>query len=577
MAVAAYDSDLTSTNSGEIAVGNTGTDAGTWDESSNSAWDDAGPPDDETNFYINYTNCISAQFTKTGQGTIMYDDEGTTHAVDTDGAVLIWYFWASPASLSTYANGGLKILVGSGFGAFNAWDCGGSDFEPNPLGGWYCYAINPAIGSADDTVGTPGAAPYDVFGIATNATAQARGYPSAVNAIRVGRCTLEVTDGQAGSYGTFAGMESFDTSTNARYGLFQNIGGAYRWQGLMSLGVSATSVDFRDGNVSIAVANTPNVTANFNKIEIHNSSSNVEWDNVIMTSPGVSNTVAATASAGKFEVIDNATVAFNGCSFTDMDTFIFNGGTNDNTINTTTFRRCNTITQGGAIMDGCIFDDTDSTTAALVSTAATIGDLGSNSPNTFFGDGTTTPGHAVDMGSYTTTGTVNWYNILDNGVTNSAEWEGSTQAATAGPQGDANAAIKVNVTSGNALKISVASGATIPTVYNTGTGTVEITANEVTLTITVKDIDTGSVIEDAMVYVTNFGETATYINKVQTNASGQVSDTRSLSSAQTLSGVVRAATPAGNAYTKYYKSAPVAGTYSNTQDTDITIQLIPDE
>jgi hypothetical protein len=303
----------------------------------------------------------------------------------------------------------------------------------------------------------------------------------------------------------------------------------------------------------------------------------VEWDNVIIASPGVNNTVAATASAGRLEVVDNATVVFNGCSFTDMDTFIFNGGTNPNTINTTTFRRCNTVTQGGADMDGCVFDDTDSTTAAVVSTAATIGDLGSNSPNTFIGDGTTTPGHAVDMGSYTTTGTVNWRNILDNGVTNQSEWEGSTQSATAGPQGDANAAIKVNVTSGNALKISVASGATIPTVYNTGTGTLEITANEVTLTITVKDINTGSVIEGAMVYVTNAAETATYINKVETNSSGQVSDTRSLGSAQTLSGVVRAATPASKAYTKYYKSAPVAGTYSNTQDTDITIQLIPDE
>ena len=111
MAIAAYDSDLTVANSGTVAVGNTATDGGTWDESSDATWDDQGVPDDEVNFYINLTNCISAQATKTGQGTILYDHTGDV-TVDTNGAVLVWCFWASPASLSTYANGGLKIIYG---------------------------------------------------------------------------------------------------------------------------------------------------------------------------------------------------------------------------------------------------------------------------------------------------------------------------------------------------------------------------------------------------------------------------------------------------------------------------------
>lgn len=377
MAVAAYDSDLTSANGGEIAVGNTVTDAGVWDESSDAAWDDAGVPDDEVNFYINYANCISAQFTKTGQGTIIYDHTADV-TVDTDGAILIWYFWASPASLSTFANGGIRILHGEDVGNFIWWNCSGSDFEPNPLGGWYCYALNPSI-AGGTTVGTV-ALPGSAFGIATNATAQARGYPSAVNAVRVGRCTLEVTAGQAGDYGTFVGMEVFDTSTNVRYGLFQNIGGAYRWQGLISLGTAATAVDFRDGNVAINVANTPNVTSNFNKIEVHNAGSNIEWNNVVMSSPGVNNLVAATASRGTFEMIDQADLAFSGCSFTDMGKFTFSkGAAKTVTVNGTTFRRCDLITTGGASLDGCLIDDSFAVlTSSLICASPTEAALISN-------------------------------------------------------------------------------------------------------------------------------------------------------------------------------------------------------
>lgn len=463
MAVAAYDSDLTSTNGGEIAVGNTSTDGGTWSESSDAAWDDAGSPGDETDFYINYANCISAQYTKTGVGTIIYDHTADV-TVDTNGAVIIWAFWASPPSLSTYANGGIRILAGEDAGNFYSWDCSGSDFEPNPLGGWYPYALDPSIGSPDDTVGTI-SLPGSSFGIAVSATAQARGYPFAVNAIRVGRCSLEVTNGQAGSYGTFAGMNSFDTSTNVRYGLFQNIYGSYRWQGLMSLGTSTTSVDFRDGNVSISVANTPNVSSNFNLIEINNSSSNVEWSNVVMSSPGVNNSIAATASRGNFNVVDNATVTLDGCSFTDMGTFTFNAGTNDNTINTSTFRRCNLITTGGADFDGCTFDDTnDSTRAVTTSSPANAAKI---TNSTFISGGT---GHGLEI-----TGTA--ADITLSGI----DFSGYD---TANPGTAANKAIYVNIATGSmTINISGGSGVTQDYHVRTAGATVTVSA-DTTVTFT---------------------------------------------------------------------------------------------
>lgn len=459
MAIAAYDSDLTATNSGEI------TDASNennWDESSNAAWDDGGPPADETNFYIQGSECISAQFTKTGVHTIIYEHT-TTITVDTDGAILIWCFWASPASLNTYANGGLRTVVGNGFGTFKAFKASGSDFEPNPLGGWYNYAIDPSL-TADYTVGTSPASPWDFFGMAVAATAQARGYPFAVDAIRYGRCTLEVTEGQSGAYGTFTGMATFDFSSGEYYALFQEIYGSYRWQGLMSLGLAGTAVDFRDSNANIIVANTPKVSANFNKIEIRNTGSNIEWTNVQISSPGVNNTVAATASRGKFEMVDGATLAFLNCAFTDMDTFIFKKGTGICDIDVSTFRRCNLVTAGGGSFDGCTFEETNDTTKAISCASPAEAALISNC--TFVSDGT---GHAIEIG-----GTAANITLAGNIFT------GYDQAD---PGTAANKAIYVNIASGSmTITVSGGSGLTQDSIRTAG-ATVTVNA-DVTVTFT---------------------------------------------------------------------------------------------
>lgn len=459
MAVAAYDSDLTSANSGEIAVGDTATDAGSWGESTDATWRNAGTPGDEVNFYINYANCISAQFTTKGTntGVILYVDTGT-FAVDTNGAVLIWSFWASPSSLNTFGDAtraGVQFVYGTTVDDFEAVDCGGSDFEPNPLGGWYCYALDPAAVTADDTLGTPGTAPFDTWGISVTAAAQARGYPFAVNAIRGGRCTLEVTNGQAGDYGTFSGMESFDTSTNVRYGLFQNIYGSYRWQGLMSLGVTATAVDFRDGNVNISVANTPNVTSSFNKIEVHHASSNVEWSAVNISAPGVNDTVAATASRGDFEAVDNGTIAKTSCSFTDMGTFIYQS---NSTMDTVTYRRCNLVTQAGATFTSCVFEETNDSEKALLVTNPTVVTY-----SNFVSDGTK---HAVRCD---TIGTYSWIGNTDTGYT------GTRGSNLLSSTGSTNAMFYNN--SGGLITLNVSGGGQQPTVRNGAGATTQVNAN----------------------------------------------------------------------------------------------------
>jgi len=453
MAIAAYDSDLTSANSGLVDEALTVTN---WDESSVSAWADGGTETAEGNFYIQGTDCISAQFTKTGVGTLLNDVNqfAGTFTVDTDGAITIWAFWASPASLTTYANGGIRTVVGNTVGDFYAFLASGSDFEPNPFGGWYNYAIDPNTATADSTVGTPDDT-WSIVGIAINATAQSRGNPFAVDAIRVGRCAMEVIDGQAGDYGTFVGMADFDDSSGQRYALFQVVPGGYRWQGLMSLGLAGTSVDFRDSNANIVIANTPMVAANFNKVEIRHASSNVEWTSITINAYGVNDAIAVTNSAGKLEVVDNATVTFTACTFIDMSTFIFNDGANSNVLTGCIFQRCDQITTGGATLSGCTIDDSTNASAVIVSSPANAAKI---SDSEFLSGGT---GNGLEIGGTAA-------NITLSGV----DFTGYSTTV------DADKPIFVNIATGSmTINISGGSGVTASSHVRTAGAVITVSAD----------------------------------------------------------------------------------------------------
>jgi hypothetical protein len=161
----------------------------------------------------------------------------------------------------------------------------------------------------------------------------------------------------------------------------------------MSLGQSGTACDFRDSNVAISVEDTLKVTSNFNKIEIRNASSRVDWTNITITALG-------TDSKGNFEVVENADLNFDGCTFVNMGTFAFLA--NSAALNCT-WRGCDQITAGGADLSGSFISGYEGTSpspdddeAALVWNVAT-------SPASLLADMTFTKGtastHAIEFGA----------------------------------------------------------------------------------------------------------------------------------------------------------------------------------
>lgn len=440
MAIAAYATDLSdfktleaATTLGEMVGYTTG-----------------GTPALDTDYPIQGTQHASAAMTKTGLGSIVADF-GSNVSWTSGHVFLTWGVFTAPAAVDTFANGGLRFLLGTDITTnYSGWKVGGNDFGRYPYGGWQNFAVDPET-TADYTGGT--LAGYRWAGIGINSIAAiGKGVPIGLDCIRYGRGQLSVTAGDATAYGTFSGMAAANDASTARWGLFQDLNGSYLWKGQMSLGVTATAVDFRDSNAVIFVDDTQKVTSGFNKIEVSHASSRVDWTNVNIAALG-------TVSRGDFECIANADVNKESCVFTDMGTFIYQSGS---TILNSTYRRTDKITTGGATLTECVIDSNRATTAVLADSPASAALVSSTE---FISDGT---GHGLEI-----TGTAANMTLIGNTWTGYASSDGST----------GNEAVYVNIASGS-MSLTI-SGGTTPSVRSAG-ATVTVVSGAVTAALNVK-------------------------------------------------------------------------------------------
>ena len=426
----------------------------------------------ETDYSIQDTTCVSKATAATWDsagtpiGGVLYNN-GAGITIPTDGAVLVWIYWWGPGVLATKANGGAEINFGNSTTAYYGQYVTGSDDWQ--FGGWRCYPVDPGVTPRSRTVGAPNGT-WQWFGWQANVAAAnsiGKGNPYGIDAIRYGRCDLVATLGDSNGYATFLGAANWDNTSTRRLGLLTPRDGAYYMQGLFQIGTASTLCDFRDANRAIFIQNTEKVSSNFNKIEVRNASTRVDWTSISITALG-------TVARGNVEVVDNADVNIDSCTFTDMGTFIFKSAS---TILGSTFRRTKQITANSAIFTSCVFDKcVDAATIVAVS----VTDI---TKCTFISDG---GNHAIDLGTISATTSMDWNNTL------------SGYAVSNGSTG--NEAIKVNVAANQTLTINVASGASTPSIYNTGTGTVSIVSGTVTATLTVTDVS-GSGIDGAAVLV----------------------------------------------------------------------------
>ena len=447
---------------------------GTWGELSNPFNAGGSATINDLDYFVQDTGCVSQSLSASKSGLIfsLVWDNGSDLAGSfaTDDCVFMWQVLLAGNAMDTWANGGLRMFVGLGQGDGDVWQCGGSDFGRNPYGGWQNVAVDPTV-TPDYTIGTPTAV-WRWFGSIVNTIATiSKGNLHGVDVLRRGRGELIIEFGTgADPETTFTDISDDNDAIANRWGLFKLEGGSFQWKGLMSFGNATNEVEFTSANDIIFIDDTPRTFAAFNRIEINNTSSVVNWTSVSITAPNTS-VDGTVLSRGQLEVVDNAEVTFIACTFTDMSTFIFNDGANANTITDTTFRRTGQITTGGATMSGCVFEDITSATHVL---ALTLADAIKVSESTFDSDGT---GNGLQIGDGTTVLTTQTITLTD------LDFIGYDQAD---PGTAANKAVYLNSDTGGGvitLNISGGSGLTETFHVRTTNCTVAVSA-DVTVTFT---------------------------------------------------------------------------------------------
>ena len=463
--MATYSTDLTTLTTAE---------SGTWTEFA-SPYNGGGTPAASGENFIQGTDCRSQTTGKAnGLEISCVFDNGSNVTFAAGEVVIMWIFYFAGTNLESYANSGWRIGIGSSVSAWDWFRVGGADYSDHKKGGWRDFAIDPTA-TQSGTIGGGNGGSYRYFGgVPYTLNEVTKGDPSAVDAIRYGRGEISIT-GTGGSFSEMASYNDYNaggtppgtssTSVDSGrhvLGLFAATGGGYSWKGLMSMGLSGTSVTFSDSNVTITIEDCPHTYASFNKVEINNASSSVTWNNITF------NSTATTANGvGYLEMIANATVSLTGCTFNNFGTSIF---LSNATLTGCNYNSAGQITAGSASITDCSINSSSSATSLL----AGNNDMTSITGNAFTSDGSN---HAVEIDAVGT-GSMTWNNTLTSYVAGTSGTD-----VTTGSTG--NEAIYLNFTSAATYTINVSTGATVPSVRKgTGmTGAVNIVAGAVSITV----------------------------------------------------------------------------------------------
>jgi len=580
----------------------------------------------ETDYFIQGTSCMSkAAFASSTKGMI-YSFGSDAGGTGTDGAYIAWMSHTAPNSLAAKSSGGMQFLIGSGTGDYEQYYVGGSDTMT--FLGWELVAVSETI-AGDNSTGTPSATVESYFGGLWNLPSggPTKGAPNVIDGIRYGRCDAIIEFGDATPNGpaTFDGCVSTLDSTTNRYGLLtqRKSGAAFENSGLVQFGSSTNAVLFEDSDKTILLRDHDHVTANFHTWEVQNASSSVTLTRITVQALG-------TTSTGRWVTTDNATLAFTGCSFIDMGVFGFESNA---TINGCLFLRCDEITANTSDLSGssvvackaaadgaCIIWDVatdpdgyldDMTIDSVDSTNAIHAiEFGTTSPTSITLRGIDFAGFNASSGQNDSafnvlrnTGTVT-INLVgcssDVSLTNSYKTAGATVVVVTDP---VTTTVVAQATDGSKVSgalvfLETATGGPLPyqdsvsITQSAGTATVSHTAHGLStnqyvvirgatqqgynkvaqITVTGTNSYTYSVASGTASPATGSPVASAVICYGTTAAPGTVSDSRTFASNQPVTGWIRKTSAA-----PYYKTAPIAGTISNTAGATFTGVMISDE
>ena len=485
-----YSTDLTL-----IADGSSGTPAEA------NSYNDGGSlgSGDSDNAIQGTTAFVALTPTQNNRDVSLLANNGSNLNIPATEVLTLYGYHSVPGILGTTSETppGALVVVGTSTANISTYTVDGSDTYYE--GGWRNYVVdlrNTPTGP-DNSGGTGNGITNgnQYFGIAYHQNVGPnRSSPYNLDGVRTGRMTLSCQGGTSttvdnanplsSTAANFPQAAAFDDHNTGgaltiggtsqtlvdggfhRFAQVRFLNGVYLCQGIVRLGVAGTNneVYFNDSSRSVVFNDNSLTYSDFNRLEIVNTASTVILDSMSFSALG-------NTARGNFEMVDNASVDIDGCSFLDMGTFIFQSNA---TIDDCAFRRCNLITTGGAQFTNTTFSRSN---GAIATSATTTEDFDTC---TFISDGT---GYAIDLGTPTGTNTQN-VNCTFTGYDTGTD-------ANGGSGGNANSAIRVNLASGNSLTLQVASGTSVPTVHNIAAspGTLSVVQ---TVNYTIENIRSGT-------------------------------------------------------------------------------------
>lgn len=391
---------------------------------------------------------------------------------------------------------------------YKKWYMDGKDTMPITPG-WVPYCLDPTQ-AADASAGTLTLSTVKNIGFICR---QGSGITTTVSnqfydGIRMGT-GVTLTASSGADVATMDNIYSTDNISTNRWGILTKQLGIFYAAGKINIGATnqTNACNFTDSN-QVLIWRKNKVAVTFYEFNLQGASGN-------KTTQNLTGWVIRGEQGQKWNINCGTYGDWKsyGCSMSDINsaalssTSIISGGA---------ISASGTITTNGAQVTGVSLSGQ---TATCIS--ATPAQMASVTGNTFTSPGT---GHAVDLGTVSSTQSMTWNNN-DSGY-----------AATNGTTG--NETIKVTIQSPNVLTISVAAGKTTPTVYKSGTGTVNVVSNQVTVEVTILDDATGNALQYAHVYLCKVSDKSQILSG-ETNAQGVVSTTLDYSADTPIMGWAR--------------------------------------
>jgi hypothetical protein len=314
----------------------------------------------ETDDFIQGTESVSRNPFSSSIRGVAYDR--ATITVGADDAVFHWWKADVAAALGTFAGGGVHLIQGTSLTVYKKFYVAGNDTYQ--LGGWRCTPIDPTA-SPSASRGTEPSPDFNTFGAAfdVTATGPSKGFPFKHDMIRHGR-QVEVTAGEIANPATWTLLSDYADVASRRWGIVQGTPSGPSVQGIVEWGTATTAVYSRDSNKTITLLDTLGFTiTKFTQIQFNHASNDIVWDNIGLVSLDPLN-------KGCIVVGADGSITWTNSVFQDIDTTDLLA---DSTFDGSSWVGTNEITAAGAsILRGQVLAPTVAlNTSALIWDVAT--------------------------------------------------------------------------------------------------------------------------------------------------------------------------------------------------------------